>query len=76
MTSTTLAATLRAELARAGRTQADIATLLGISQPSVSERMRGNTPWRVTELTAVAEFLNVSVSVLLSETDPAAVVAS
>lgn len=56
---------IRGQLARAHRTQADLAAVLGVSQPQVSARMRGDVPWRVDELLKVAEWLDVAPSVLL-----------
>ncbi len=62
-----LADEIRGQLARSHRTQADLAALLGVSQPQVSARMRGEVPWRVDELVRVAEWLDVRPSVLLGD---------
>jgi transcriptional regulator with XRE-family HTH domain len=76
MTSTTLAATVRAELARAGKTQTELAAHLGIGQPQVSMRIRGEIDWRVSELAAVANFLNIPITSLITPaTEPATEVA-
>lgn len=70
MTETTAAkqvgANVRAELARAGRTQAWLAGVIGISQQSVSDRLRGGTAFDVNELTRVADALDVAVTALLT----------
>lgn len=56
---------IRAGLARSNRKQADLAACLGISQPQVSARLRGQVAWTVDELVAVAEFLGVTPGSLL-----------
>lgn len=67
-------ANLRAELARAGLLQRDVAALLNLTQPQISERLRCEIPWRVTELQILAAHLNVPISRLIDEpvtnTDP------
>jgi len=62
----TLAGEVRAVMARRNVTQRDIADLLGLSQPSISERLRGQVPWTVEELVAVADHLDTSVAALLT----------
>lgn len=62
---------IRAELARQRRPQRDIAELLGISVNQVSERVRGDVDWRVTELVQVAELLGVPVTQFLPATSSA-----
>lgn len=56
---------VRAEMARAGVTQAALAAELGISQAAVSARLLGRTPFDINELTAVADALNVPLTTLL-----------
>lgn len=56
---------IRAEMARRGVTQADLAAALGITQPGVSARLHGRTDWRLKELSVVAETLGVPLSALL-----------
>lgn len=63
--SAIVTATIRAEMARRGLRQKDLAQLLGISVAGVSDRLRGNTPLRVDELFAIAEALDVTPSMLL-----------
>lgn len=65
MTNPGLNANIRAELARKAMTQKDLADVLKLSQASVSERLVGKVPWRVDELTRLAEVLGVPVVVLL-----------
>lgn len=52
-------------MARMGVTQSQLASHLGMAQAAVSRRLRGETSWRVDELQAVADFLDVPVSALL-----------
>lgn len=63
--STQTGANVRAEMARRGVSQVKLAAALGLSQPSVSARLRGITPFDVDELHAVAAFLGVPLSALL-----------
>ena len=62
-----LNSTIRAEMARRGVTQAELAAALDLTQPGVSARLRGRTDWRFRELATVAEALGVSVADLLAE---------
>jgi transcriptional regulator with XRE-family HTH domain len=61
------AANIRAEMARNGLTQRDLAALLGLSQPTVSARLRGRTDFTVSEVRAIARWLGVPVAVLIRE---------
>lgn len=63
-------ANVRAEMARRGVTQAKLAAALGLSQPSVSARLRGVTPFDVDELHTIAAFLGVPLSDLLPADAP------
>ena len=56
-------------MARRGVKQQEIADRLGITQPSLSMRLRGRTRWSINDLVIVAETLNVPVSVLLTNPD-------
>lgn len=58
---------LRAEMARAGVDQKQIAEHLGYNPSQVTKRMRGEIEWRLSELQAIALFLNVPVSRLIDE---------
>lgn len=60
-----LSATIRSYLAYRQAKQSDLAAALGISQPQVSARMRGEVRWTVAELYAVADFLGVTPGSLL-----------
>ena len=59
---------MRAELARAGKTQAWLADAIGISQQSVSDRLRGKSPFDVNELARVADALGLDAASLMSVT--------
>lgn len=54
-----IAAEVRAEISRQKKTQIQIAEQLGMTQPQISERMRGVTEWRISELVRLAEWLEV-----------------
>lgn len=56
---------VRAEMARAGVTQAALAKVLGLSQAAVSARLLGKTPFDINELTTIAATLDIPLSDLL-----------
>lgn len=58
-------AAIRAELARRGLFQVDVAEKLGITPGQVGRRMNGEIDWRFEELQAVAEMLDLPVSALV-----------
>lgn len=60
-----VAANVRGELARQRRTQIDLGQALGRSQPYVSRRLNGRVAFDVDELSRVADFLGVTLAVLL-----------
>lgn len=60
----TIAANIRAELARQGKTQTNLAAHLGISQTVVSFRLRGVTEIGVNELVRIAQYLDVPLEAL------------
>ena len=60
---------VRAWMARRGVKQQELADRLGITQPSLSMRLRGRTRWTINDLAIVAETLKVPVSVLLTSPD-------
>lgn len=62
-----VARNVRAEMARAGKNQQDVAAHLGISQQSVSRRMSGSTPFTIDELAAIARMLDVRLTELVRE---------
>jgi predicted transcriptional regulator len=58
---------VRAELARGGVTQADVASWLGLNQAAISKRLRGVIDWRLGELQVIAEKLGVPIARLIEE---------
>lgn len=64
-----VAANVRAETARLGLRQADLAGVLGIDQSLISNRWRGRTPWRLEELEAIAPMLGTTASMLCAIRD-------
>ncbi len=62
-----VATAVKVAMVRSGITQHQIAEALGVSQPAVSARLAGRTPWTVDELTIVARLLDVRPSVLLGD---------
>lgn len=61
------ASAIRAEVARAGRSQSELAAHLGKHQTYVSRRMRGHVEWSASEVIAIAKWLGVPASHLLGE---------
>jgi len=59
-----VAKNIRIELARNNVTQAQAAQAIGLTQPSFSRRLTGETGWLFSELLGLARFFNVSFSVL------------
>lgn len=56
---------VRAELARSGKQQKDLARALGITQQSVSARLNGRVDFTVRELEIVAGVIEVPLSALI-----------
>jgi transcriptional regulator with XRE-family HTH domain len=52
-------ANVRAEMARVGKSQEQIAAALRIGQASMSDRLRGVVPFRIPELVEIAHELGV-----------------
>lgn len=69
--SAAVAANVRAEIARAGKSQSDVAQHIPLSQQSLSQRMQGRVPFRISELQRIADYLGISVNALVSETKAA-----
>ena len=67
MVQSHVTANIRAEMARSGKTQGDIAAVLGITRQAVSRRLVGLTPLDVDQLAKIAQLLDVSMSELLGE---------
>lgn len=49
------------------RTQHDLATMLGLTQPDISRRCTGLTPFRLRELDGIAAFFGLRVADLFVE---------
>lgn len=60
-------ANIRAELARRGVTQKQLADVLQVSQGQVTKRLRGLIAFDINELVAIAEFLDVDLAVLMPQ---------
>ena len=58
---------IKAEMARHGEKQVDIATLLGISDVCFNRRLRGVTNFTIEELSILREHWNVSIDYLVDE---------
>ena len=54
---------------RRGKTQTQLAKLLGVTQGSVSNRLRGKTLWTATEVLVVSAWLDVQVTELMPAFD-------
>ena len=57
---------VRAWMARRDVKQQALAKALGMTQPSLSMRLRGRTRWTIQDLVIVSKTLDVPVSVLLA----------
>jgi transcriptional regulator with XRE-family HTH domain len=68
MTSNTdrIATLVRAEMKQQGKTQVELADLLGVTQQSVSRRLTGETPFTVYDLTVLSSYLNIPVADFLA----------
>lgn len=64
-----IAAEVRAEISRQKKPQREIADILGLSQQQVSERVRGDVEWRISELVRVADWLQVPITNFLPATE-------
>lgn len=61
----TTGANVKAEMARRGVTQTDLADRLGMKQSALSKRLRGVISLNIDELTEIAKVLDVPLSALL-----------
>jgi transcriptional regulator with XRE-family HTH domain len=61
-----VAAEVRAELARQRRTQRDLAEAIGLSQQAASRRLCGEVPFDIAELAKVAKLLGVPIEHFLA----------
>jgi transcriptional regulator with XRE-family HTH domain len=66
-------ANIRAELARAEVSQAQVAALLDIPPSQVSARLKGRVHWKLAELQKLARHLNVPIAILAADDAPDAV---
>lgn len=62
----TLNETIKMLMVRTGRRQVDVAEVVGITRGSLSQRLLGNSGWRVNDLAPVAEYFGLTVAELLS----------
>lgn len=60
-----VAAEVRAEMGRQQVTQVQLSRAIGMSQQSLSERLRGKTPFTTDDLDTIADALGVHPAVLL-----------
>lgn len=72
MTSNTKAraavsAEVRAQMGRYNKRQRELAEVLGISQPQVSARLRGDVAWSVDDLATIAQWLGISPADLIGD---------
>lgn len=57
---------IKVGLARTGRSNADLAAVVGISPAALSRRLAARVPWDVIELARVAAYLGVDLRELLA----------
>lgn len=67
--SETVAATVRAELARRRLRATELMTVLGLGRTAVYDRVNGVVPFDTRELLLVATFLGMSAEELVAEAD-------
>lgn len=58
---------IRAEMSRRRKTQAELASLLGMAQSGISQRMNGKVPFDVEEIYSIALWLDVPITTLLPD---------
>ena len=63
-----VAAELRAEMARQRKSGVELASVLNLSQQSVSRRLNGDTDISLDEIAVIADWLQVPVQKLLPST--------
>lgn len=66
--SAKIAANVRAEIARKGLTKNEAGTAIGLTQPAMSRRLRGEVEFSASELDRLAVLLGLPVAVLFGET--------
>lgn len=62
-----VASNVRALLAYNGRTQAQLAFALGVSEMHISRRTSGHTEFKASEIVSVADYFNVEPGALFEE---------
>lgn len=67
----TVAAEVRAELARHNISRTEAAAALGMSRTLLWSRLRGETSFKVAELECLAELIGVPVTQFMSDATPA-----
>lgn len=63
----TVAANVRAEMARRHHSQNSLAVLIGMRQQALSRRLSGQTAFTIDEIAAIAAILNVRITDLVGE---------
>lgn len=58
--------TIRLLLTRTGRRHSDLAEMLGVRQPSVSARLRGESHWKLDDAAEVATWFGLTLPELLA----------
>ena len=69
MPNSVASSSIRAELARAGKSQKDVAAWIGVHPSQVTGRMQGRIEWRLPELITIAKHLRVPISTLLDDSE-------
>lgn len=67
MAQSHVAANVRAEMARRGTTQLQIAALLDTSRESVRRRLHGTVTFRIDELQKIAQYLDIPLLELIDD---------
>lgn len=60
-----IADTVKAALKNTARTQTELADHLGITQPNISRRLRGEQPFRLEEIAGIADFFGTTVEAVI-----------
>jgi transcriptional regulator with XRE-family HTH domain len=63
----TVAAEIRAEMARQHKNQWDLAECLGITRSVISLRLNGHRPFKLTEVELLADYFGVPITSLIRE---------
>lgn len=66
--TTPLTQSVRERLKAAGISQERVAVVLGLTQPMISRRVLGKTPWRADELVAIADAFDIPLAELYGKT--------